>query len=877
MRRTHSRRKLARTGSAKLTGMLVATCIALACAKTDDAKLYRALPLAPSYTADDVANLNHLGATLVDKGVNFSVFSAHATKLQVALFDNPESNQPTRQFDLTRQGDVWNVYIEGIGIGQAYGFIAWGPNWVFDESWHCGTIDGFKADVDADGNRFNPNKLLMDPYAREIHRDHDWSKGSTATGPDRAVCDYAAASKSLVVQSTYAWSDNEKSWRTMRQSNDTVGHRWQDLVLYETHPKGFTADSGSGVQHPGTYRGIGEKAAYFKKMGINAVELLPVFEKPLDGGYWGYQTIGFFMPERQYASDQVRWGPVDEFKWMVDQLHQQGIEVVLDVVYNHTGEGGLWRQYIQDSFSPDPTLNPANYSNLDPKEVAGLYSFRGLDNQSYYALSPDNQFYWNNTGVGQETHANSKVVRRLILDSLEYWVSEFHVDGFRFDLAPQLNEVDGNFNAQWVDTTPQQNMLGVPLDIVNDPVLQQYNTRLFAEPWSLASFMVSRFPASTTKDGTGWGEWNGPFRDWWRAFINNGNTDPNSGFAYEKSFNTDEGTHTLENDGLNANGGFFLYGSQDYFARNGRRPYNSTNFITIHDGFTMYDLLSYNEKVNGCGPLDPACCPQTPGICDENSGQSGADSRSKDWGHLSWSGGGSAGQQHQVYVDGQLACTGTGDGSGNWGCTMDSTVGEALKRQKMRNMFAAMLFSSGTPLLLGGDEWMRTQLGNDNAYSTGADNSYNWYAWGEWQGDPFRVRMADFVRQAIQVRAAHRYAFAPASYGDVAPKWMNENGTEGPNWNSRHLAQYFYDSTNGKPLYVIWNFENGSVDFKLPAEHTWNRLIDTQSYFDNPDYFTANGIDASQSQNGSVDAPVSIPGSDYNTPAGTVVVLEAAD
>jgi isoamylase len=866
--------RLARLRLGLLTLALVLT--GGACAKSDYAHIYQTAPFAPSYARESIANLEHMGATLVDKGVNFAVYSEHATKLQLALFDDPESNRPTRQLDMVRQGDVWNLYVEGVGIGQAYGFIAWGPNWDFDPRWYCGSIHGFKSDVDGDGNRFDPNKLLLDPYAKEIHRDHDWSRGSTATGPKRAECDYGAAAKSLVIQSTYAWSDGEGAYRTMRQGNETVGHRWQDLVVYEAHPKGLTADSGSGVLHPGTYRGIGEKAAYFKKMGINAVELMPVFEKPLDGGYWGYQTIGFFMPSRAYANEKLRWGPVEEFKWMVDQLHQQGIEVLLDVVYNHTGEGGLWRQYIQDSFSPDPTLDPSKYSALDPKEVAGLYSFRGLDNQAYYALAPDHQTYWNNTGVGQETRPNHAPMRRLVLDSLRYWVEEFHVDGFRFDLAPQLNESDQDYNTQSVDSAG--NMTGVPQEIVDDPTLQKYNTRLVAEPWSLAAFMVSRFPSASSKDGTAWGEWNGPFRDWWRQLVNQGNTDStNEGdaFHYATSMNTDEGFRASGQTQL-SNAGFFLFGSPDYYIHNSRRPYHSFNFVTIHDGFTMYDLLSYGQKINGCGPLDPACCPQSPGICDEHSGED--NNRSQNWGGLSWGGKGSPNQHHVIYADGQKACETTADGQGNWGCTITHDAGEAIKRRKMRDLFMAMLLAHGTPTLLGGDEWMRTQLGNNNAYSSGADNPYNWFAWGEWQADPFRVRMADFVRQAIAVRSHHRYAFAPDQYGSGAPfKWMNEAAVEGPDWNSRHLAQYWFDPAQGKPLYVIWNMESHGVDFTLPSGHHWNRLVDTQSYFDDPAYFTANALDPSISANGSVDSPMPVGTPSYNTPAGTVVVLEAAD
>ena len=418
----------------------------IGCPNTGDyARLYHTEAKAPSIDAADIEALKTLGPTLVDKGINFSVYSEAAERIEVLLFDDPESERPTRQFPLQRFGDVWNIYVEGIGVGQHYGYIAFGSNWKYDEKWVPGQITGFVADVDETGARFNPNKLLFDPYGKALHRDHDWSKGSVASGPKRTEVTYGASAKTVVVKSAYTWSDTETAWRDQRQDENWVGHKWSDLIIYETHPKGFTASPASGVQHPGTYLGIAEKADYFKDLGVNAVELMPIHEKPLDGGYWGYATLSFFAPEISYSSRQKLNEVMDEFKGMVDALHQRGIEVILDVVYNHTGEGGFWRNKLEFDLSPDPSTDSA-VVNFDPKEVAGLYSYRGLDNAAYYGLSPDNQTYWNNTGVGNEMRTNHRPFRKLTIDSLRYFVEEFHVDGFRFDLAPVLGEKDKDYN-----------------------------------------------------------------------------------------------------------------------------------------------------------------------------------------------------------------------------------------------------------------------------------------------------------------------------------------------------------------------------------------------------------------------------------------------
>ncbi|MBI2895844.1 MAG: glycosyl hydrolase [Deltaproteobacteria bacterium] len=781
---------------------------ALACTSDDYAHLYRSSPRPPSMTEESIAALDTLGPTIVDRGVNFSVYSERATRVDLALFEDPEASQPTRQFEMTRFGEVWNVHVEGVGIGQYYGYVAWGPNWPYDPEWYPGSIAGFIADVDDDGNRFNPNKLLIDPYAKAIHREHDWSKGSVASGPARAQSTFAAASKSVVVESEYVWSDDETEW--LRQREEGLPYAWNEDVLYEVHLKGFTASAASGVDHPGTFRGCAEKVDYLADLGITAVELMPIMEKPLDGTYWGYQTLSFFAPELGYSSRPDPREVIDELKGMVDTLHQNGLQVVLDVVYNHTGEGGFWREKLErDDVSLDPDVD-SQLVNFDPKEVAGIYSYRGLDNVAYYALSDDWQSYRNNTGVGNETRANHVPMRRLILDSLRWWVEEMHVDGFRFDLAPILGELDLDYD-RWDEVANT-----VLQDIIDDPILQARNTRIIAEPWSMGSYgvKVGEFPAATEADGVGWGEWNGRFRDWWRAFVN-----------YD-----DWRLNSLEAD---ADGGFTMTASDRYYRPNGRRPYHSVNFVTVHDGFTMYDLFSFDQKENGCGPLNPTCCDdRSSPFCDLESGET--NNRSRDWG-------------------------------------MDR---EDLKRQLMRDLFVAMMISHGTPMLYGGDEWMRTQLGNNNAYSTRADNEFNWFDWGTWQAADERWRMHDFVRDVVRFRREHLYALAPSDWGAGAPfAWKSPANSEPPDWSGKKLMVHYHDSSFGPELAILINMDRSSARFTLPDGPSWVMLVDTQSNFDVPGYFEGSGADPQTSANVRLDDPPDVEGS-YDVAGSSIVVLE---
>lgn len=783
----------------------------MACSENDDrVRLYHTEPIAPSLTRTQVEGLQAMGPTLIDGGVNFAVYSANATRMDLLLFDpdDVESNRPTRQFEMTRIGDVWNLYVEGIGVGQHYGYIAFGPNWESHKDWFPGTVHGFKADVDSNGNRFNPNKLLIDPYAKAIHRDHDWSKGSIASGPKRTESTIAAASKSVIVESKHVWSQEALEFRERRKDPNFEGHRWNDVIIYEVHLKGLSADPASGVTHPGTYRGAAEMAPYLKELGITAVEFLPIHEKPLDGGYWGYNNLNFFAPEISYSSTKNPLEIIDEFKYMVDQFHQHGIEVLIDVVYNHTGEGGLWREKLELNDTSFDNGTNEQLVNFDPHEVAGLYTFRGLDNASYYATSADGLTYWNNTGVGNQMRNNNAPMRQLTLDSLRYYVEELHVDGFRFDLAPVMAEKDKFYN-EWdaVETTVVQ-------QIIDDPVIKEYNTRIIAEPWSIQGFYLGGFPKSS-QDDFAWGEWNAHFRDWWRSFLNE------DGFR----LNSREGA---------VDGGGAMTGSYDVFNWNGRKPYHSMNFITVHDGFTLYDLFSYNEKQNKCGPLNPVCCDNPLSAwCDKNSGEE--HNRSRDWGS------------------------------------------EETKRQMIRNSFAAMLISHGTPMLYGGDEWMRTQLGNNNAYSTQADNPANWFQWGNYRAKDESHRMFDFVKQLIQFRKDHAYAFSPTEYGEGAPfAWKSAQNDDQVAWDSRHIMKHYYDTEAGPEILVLINMERDWTTFKLPEGRTWNRVMDTQAYFDTNAYLTSEGgNELRRSHNMTRTSPVAITDAEYRAAGSSMVILVA--
>ncbi|MCA9516853.1 MAG: glycosyl hydrolase [Myxococcales bacterium] len=749
---------------------------------------------APSFTDAMVSGSEVLGPRVVDGGTSFTVYSEHATRIEVLLWGDADVEMPDHRVPLTRFGNVWSAWVEGVGYGQRYGYVAWGPNWPYDPKFTPGSDIGYVADVDADGNRYNPNKLLLDPYALGVDRDFDWARSIPATGHGRKRATWWAAGKSVVTKSDYQWSANEAAWQARRADPDAPGNGWHEQIAYEVHVRGFTRIPSSGTPHHGTFLALGEKADYLVDLGVTAVELMPVTEKPVDGGYWGYQPLSYFAPELTYCTATTPEGRLDEVKQMVDTLHQQGLEVWIDVVYNHTGEGGLWSQR--------PT-------GFEAKDTVSLYSYRGLDNRAYYALTADNQGYWPNTGVGNQTRTNAGPFKKLILDSLRFWVTEMHVDGFRFDLAPVLGAKDGDYD-RWIGSDES-----VLREILEDPVLRAHNTRVIAEPWATGgdyAFALGRFPASATEPGIGWYEWNANFRDWWRGFVN-----------------FDD--HTLSGKEGAVDGGGTLTGSYDIFHGSARRPYHSVNFVTIHDGMTMYDVVSYDQKQNDCSPLVPICCsePDSP-WCDPSGGEN--NNRSRDWG-----------------------------------------ADEAQKRALMRNFYVAMALSHGTPLLLGGDEWLRTQLGNNNAWTDSADTAANWFQWGAWKLEDERLRMVDFVSKLNRFRRARVNKLAPKDYGSGSPfEWHDESGAGEPSWGSRHLMIRYTGADGSREMLVLLNMERHDVGFTLPSG-SWARLVDTQKWFDDAPYFAASGAATDVSANITLDDPVIVDTS-YVVKDSSIVVLE---
>jgi isoamylase len=567
-----------------------------------------------------------LGTTFDGHGVHFALFSQHADKVELCLFDSPDAPNESERIPLPESTNlVWHGYVPGLKPGQLYGYRVHGPY----EPSH--------------GHRFNPHKIVLDPYAKAIGRPLRWADelfgyriGDPEEDLSRDDRDNAAwAPLAAVIDPHFDWGEDRPPRR-----------RWRETVIYELHVKGFSQ------RHPevpeplrGTHAGLASEPAirHLQQLGVTAVELMPVHHfiqdrHLLDRGlsnYWGYNTLGYFAPEPRYRQGSAPLDAVREFKGMVKALHAAGIEVILDVVYNHTAEGNHL----------GPTL-----------------SFRGIDNAAYYRLVPgDPRYYMDYTGCGNTLDVTTPKVLQLIMDSLRYWVTEMHVDGFRFDLASALarefHEVD---------------RLGAFFDILHqDPILSQ--VKLIAEPWDLGDggYQVGNFPV-------GWTEWNGKYRD-----------------AIRRFWKGDEGVMSELASRLS--------GSSDLYETGGRRPSASINFITAHDGFTLHDLVSYNDKHN------------------EANGEESRDGHNE---NLSWN-------------------------CGAEGPTHDPAIVELRERQK-RNLLATLFLSQGVPMLLGGDELGHTQQGNNNVYCQDND-----LAWIHWDLDDRQTSLLDFTRRLIQFRLAH--------------------------------------------------------------------------------------------------------------------------
>lgn len=659
------------------------------------------------------------GATWDEKGTNFAIFSEHATKVEVCIFDD-EGKEELERIELPEYtNQIWHGYIPGVKAGTRYGYRVHGP---------------YEPE---NGHRFNPNKLLLDPYACAYTGHLEWNpalfgykmeSGDDLTFDERDSAPFMP--KCVVVDPNFDWHGKPSR----------VCHPWDDTIIYETHVKGFTKlrkDLPEAIR--GTYKGLSspEILSYIKKLGVTSIELLPIhafvqdsnlLEKGLRN-YWGYNSIGFFAPNAHYASNESE--SLKEFKEMVAAIHEQGLEVILDVVYNHTAEGN---------------------------ELGPTLSFKGIDNASYYRLTSDNpRYYVNDTGTGNTFNLSHPRVIQLVTDSLRYWVEQTHVDGFRFDLGTILAREPNGFD----------NRSGFLKTCCQDPVLN--TVKLIAEPWDCGpgGYQVGGFPP-------GWAEWNDKFRDNVREFWKGEST----------------ATDFVKR----------LCATAETFNTQGRRPWSSINFVTAHDGFTLNDVVTYNEKHN-----------------DAN----GEDNKDGNSNNLSWN-------------------------CGVEGPTDDPEI-NALRSRQIRNFLATLLLSQGTPMLLAGDEFGRTQKGNNNAYCQ--DDEISWLDWDiKEKGN----HLIDFVRRLTALR--HKYPILRKDRfltGDFVEElgvkdvtWINANGAEmeQEQWADPGMrcfgmlldgrAQISGIRKQGKEatLLLVFNDHSDVVNFCIPesvGSDTWKLLIDT--------------------------------------------------
>jgi glycogen operon protein len=655
-----------------------------------------------------------LGADVREGGVNFSLYSAIAQEVYLLLFDRPDGD-PTDIIRIeNRDRFVWHVFVHGVGAGQLYGYKVRGP---FDPG---------------GGLRFNDGKLLADPYAKaftgKFVNENNLLLAYDPLSPERDLSidtrdNTRTVPKSIVVEDRFDW-----------RGDAPPSIPFERLVIYEVHLKGFTAHPSSGAAHAGTYLGFIEKIPHLRSLGVNAVELLPVHESYVDDflrekgltNYWGYNTVGFFAPESSYGTGRFPGCQVEEFKTLVRELHRSGIEVILDVVYNHTGEGN---------------------------ELGPTFSFKGIDNPSYYVTTggphDPGRYYMNWTGCGNSFNLAGVPGMRLVMDSLRYWAETMHVDGFRFDLASVLGREGGMYRkcASFFDAVSQ------------DPMLQK--VKLIAEPWDLGAYEVGEFPVD-------WSEWNGRFRDTVRRFVKG-------------------------DGGQLRDLGFRLTGSADLYGDDGRSAYNSVNFVTCHDGFTLRDLVSYNGKHNES---------------NLEGNRDGTDN------NLSWN------------------CGAEGE---------TDDPGIALLRRKLaKNHACILLFSAGTPMIHGGDEFLRTQGGNNNAYCQ--DNPVSWFDWGEAERN---ADMVGFFRKAIAftkkytILRRRRFFTGTDRDGNKVPdiQWFGEDLSP-PRWDDPESRTLCYlldgseEASEAGPylLFIALNGDHRRHEVLLPplaGGKRWRRIIDT--------------------------------------------------
>jgi len=652
-----------------------------------------------------------LGATPDAQGTNFSLFSPHADWVELLLFEAHDDTEPVHVVKLdpsvNKTFQFWHVYVEGVKPGTHYAYRMHGP---YDP---------------ARGLRFDEQKVLIDPYAKGNTKTL-WNRGDACRPGDNL----ATSIRSVVI-------DSHKH----KLSREQLIHRpMNESIIYEMHVGGFTRSPSSGVKHPGTFRGVVEKIPYLKELGITAVELLPVFEfddtekRVVDGkeltNYWGYSTMAYFAPHPGYCVNPETGNHVDEFRNMVKALHEAGIEVILDVVFNHTDEGN---------------------------QEGPVYSFKGMANNAYYYLVPDNRaYYYDYTGCGNTFNVNHPIGEKFILDCLRYWVQVMGVDGFRFDEGSVLSRGED----------------GVPLK--HPPVLWQIelddvlvDSKVIAEAWDAAGlYQVGHFP------GARWADWNGKFRDHVRRFVR-GDADMVDGAS------------------LVGNIASRICGSPDVYQWSHHLPLNSVNFVDCHDGFTLNDLVCYNEKHN------------------EANGEGNRDG-----------------------INENLSC--------NYGVEgpSDDPQLEKLRNRQIKNFAAILLLSQGVPMLLMGDEVRRSQHGNNNAYCQ--DNELNWFDWNQVEKNAHLFR---FWKWMIDFRKRHTAVHRPRYFtGETNARGLPDISWHGtrigqPDWSpgSRVLSFTLAGFNGESDIHVIMNMYWEPLEFELPkiTDRGWHRAIDTA--LDSPD------------------------------------------
>jgi glycogen operon protein len=769
---------------------------------------------------------------------SFAVRAPAAERLLLELYEEAFGSPAAREFPMARGVDgVWRARLSGIGPGSLYGYRAWGPNWRYDPAWARGNSSaGFATDVDAAGNRFNPNKLLIDPYAREI--SHEKLCPAMLAGGDDASC-YGSGGADVDPSQVYAGAlargpgdaaSGDLPARRNRRDIDTgtvapksvvlgdsssfgkkPGLPPQDSIIYEAHVRGLTAHESASRLEPicaglpgfervigvpealrGSYAGAALMAPYVKALGFTAVEFLPLQESaagpcPPDragGDFWGYMTAAFFAPDRRYAADKSPGGPTREFKSMVKAFHDEGVEVYLDVVYNHSAEGGVW----------DAT-----------RRSAEILSLRGLDNAGYYALvSGDKSAYWESTGCGNNLNAGSEAVRGLVLDSVAYWLDEMGVDGFRFDLAPVL----GRLQREDYDFDPRAELLSSIADLASSR-----GAEVIAESWDTASggYQVGNFPDR-------WAEWNGRYRDSVRRFMKG---EPGGPISPADA----------------------LHGDWLHFEDQGG-PQRSINFVDAHDGFTLADMVSYNAKMNGgAWPFGPS-----------DGGSDSNDSSDSTW------------------VPPASGCPDR----------------RAFRRQRWRNFASFLMMSRGVPMMVYGDELCRTQNGNNNPYNLDSPATWNNYgsirtdspqavptgAPGPAYHDNFgpdstvdgRSASFHFLSYMARLRRGSR-ALRQDGY-DMSIAYSRADGSPGydSDVDEAFRARIDGSAVDDRDFLVLVNLSYESVRFKVEAPDagtSWIRIADTAHWAEAWDNVWEPG-------------EATVIGAEYWAKACSIVVLEAS-